>query len=50
MEKKILSKFYLDKEKDIIVTIYRKNEEEVMKNINLIKDLQAVAILLEVKK
>ena len=29
MEKKILSKFYLDKEKDIIVTIYRKNEEEV---------------------
>ncbi len=29
MEEKILSKFYLDKEKDLIVTIYNKNKEEV---------------------
>ena len=27
--KKILSKFYLDKEKDIIVNIYKTNEDEV---------------------
>jgi len=30
MEKASLSKFYLDKEKDIIVNIYRKNSEEVI--------------------
>ena len=30
MEKRLLCKFYLDKEKDIIITIYKISEDEAM--------------------